>query len=97
MARLEVLSPVAQQRGKTRFPRAPRPRQLSDKTIGLYDNGKPGGDVIQRRLIEQLSARFEGVRFRAFSGSAGGRATLTEEGAKGVAAQVDAVIGIRGD
>jgi hypothetical protein len=97
MVRLLVLNPVAQKAGKAEFHAAKRPQNLSGKKIGLYDNGKPGGDVVQRRLVERLEARFQGLQFPRYSGTIGGRATLTAKGAEAIANGCDAVIGIRAD
>jgi hypothetical protein len=97
MAMIEILSPVARTAGKNSFHPAKRLQNLSGKKIGLYDNGKPGGDVVQRRLVERLSARFESLQFPRYTGSIGGRATLTAEGAQAIAKESSAVIGIRGD
>lgn len=97
MAGLQVLNPEAQKADKNRFHGAKRVSNLVGKTIGLYDNGKPGGEVAQQRLAEQLAARIEGLRFLRYSGSMGGRSTLTAKGAETITKECDAVIGIRGD
>jgi hypothetical protein len=97
MASLQVLSPVAQKAGGTPFRAATRVPDLSGKRIGFYLNGKPGGDLVRQRLMERLAARFEALQFSRYSGSIGGRATLTAEGAQAIANGCDAVIGIRAD
>ena len=97
MVSLQVLNPVAQRAGKAKFQAAARTPDLTGRRIGLYDNGKPGGGVVQERLIERLGARFEGLEFRRYSGTIGGRSTLTAKGAQAIAEGCDAVIGIRGD
>lgn len=97
MVRLPVLNPVAQSAGNNRFHAAKRPADLRRKKIGLYDNSKPRGDVAQQRLIEVLGARCEGVEFRRYNGSIGGRSTLTAKGAAAIVKDCDAVIGIRAD
>ena len=97
MVSLNVLIPVAQKANKTKFHAAKRISQLRGKKIGLYDNCKPGGEVAQQRLIEQLGSRFDGLQFLRFSGSIGGRSTLTAKGAVDIAKECDAVIGIRAD
>lgn len=94
---LRILNPVAQRAGTRSFSAATRVPNLNGKRIGFYLNGKPGGDVVQQRLMERLAARFEGLQFSRFSGSIGGRATLTAEGAQTIAKACDAVIGIRAD
>ena len=97
MASLQVLSPVAQSAGRNRFHAAKRVTDLRGKKIGLYDNGKAGGDIAQQRIIERLASRFAGAQFPRYSGSIGGRGTLNAQGAQAIAEQCDAVIGIRGD
>lgn len=97
MVTLELLVPSAQLAGKTAFRAATRSGDLRGRTIALYDNGKPGGDIVQRRLSERLPEAFADVRFKTYTGSVGGRATLTAAGAKDIAAECAAVIGIRGD
>ena len=97
MVGLQVLNPEAQKADKNRFHAAKRISDLRGKTIGLYDNSKPGGEVAQRRLAEQLAARIEGLQFLRYSGSMGGRSTLTAKGAEAITQECDAVIGIRGD
>ena len=97
MADLQILNPVAQSAGKNNFHAAARVLDLSAKTIGLYNNSKPGGDVAEQRIIEQLNARFGHLQFRRFSGSMGRRTTLAAVDAQVIAKECDAVIGIRGD
>ena len=97
MVGLQVLNPVAQSAGKNNFHAAARVPDLRGKMIGLYDNCKPRGDVAQQRLITALGARFEGLEFRRYSGSMGGRSTLTAKGAQPIVKECDAVIGIRAD
>ena len=97
MASLQVMNPVAQSADKNKFHAAARAPDLRGKKIGLYDNCKPGGDVAQQRLTEQLGARFEGLQFQRYSGSIGGRSTLSAQGAQAIAEECDAVISIRGD
>ena len=52
---LEVLNPVAQQRGMiATLPTNPRPGDLSGKTVGLVWSGTHGGDVALNRVGEML-------------------------------------------
>ncbi len=97
MVGLQILNPEAQKADKNKFHAARRTPDLRGKKIGLYDNSKPGGGVAQQRLAEQLGARFEGMQFLRYSGTIGGRSTLTAKGAEVIARECDAVIGIRGD
>jgi hypothetical protein len=97
MASLQVYNPVAQAAGKNRVRAAARVADLRGKTVGLYDNCKPGGVAAQQRLEHAMAARFEGVKFLRFSGNIGGRSTLNAKGAQSIAEACEAVIGIRGD
>jgi hypothetical protein len=97
MVSLDVLSPVAQRGGKSQVHAAQRLQTLRGAVIGLYDNGKPGGDIVQAELIERLGSSYPDAQFRHYSGSVGGRATLNEQGARLISKECDAVIGIRAD
>ncbi len=96
MAKLEVLNPVAQT-SAAKFPLASRVSSLNGKVIGLYDNRKPSSDVALRRLTEQLGRQFQGVQFRRYVGSMGGRAVATSQDAERMAKECNVVIGIRAD
>ncbi len=97
MVGLQILNPAAQRAAKNKFRAAAGVPDLRGKMMGLYDNCKPGGELAQQRLSEQLGARFEGLQFQRYSGTIGGRSTLTAQGAQVIARECDAVIGIRGD
>ena len=97
MAALKIFNPVAQSSGQVKFHAAKRVADLGGKRIGVYDNNKPRGDVAQKRLMESLGARLPRVTFKKFSGTIGGRSTLTAKGATEIAKECDAVIGIRAD
>lgn len=59
MALLEVLNPVAQQRGVINArPITKRPASLEGKTVGLLWSGTAMGDVALRRVEEMLKQRF---------------------------------------
>jgi len=66
MVNLEVLNPVAD-KPKRKFELAPRLSGLSGKTIGLYWNGKPGGNVIRERIAQLLSQEIEGIRLKEYT------------------------------
>ena len=70
MYTLEVLNPIAQQRG-TLDVRVinPRPSSLSGKTVGLLWSGTHGGDVALKRAGEMLQARFTNLRVNFYAGS----------------------------
>lgn len=57
---LEVLNPVAQQRGLMNSSKInERPDTLDDATVGLIWSGTHGGDVALKRAGEMLQARFK--------------------------------------
>ena len=65
---LEVLNPVAQQRGVvTSRPIAPRLSGLDDKTVGLLWSGTHGGDVALKRTGEMLQERFKNVQTKFYT------------------------------
>ena len=69
MYTLEVLSPVAQQRGElTTRPINPRPASLDHRTVGLLWSGTHGGDVALRRVGELLQEMFTDVRVNFYTG-----------------------------
>ena len=61
MAKLEVLNPLSKAELE-RAPLAPRLPDLRNKRIGLFWNGKGGGDVALRAIGEQLEKRFPGTK-----------------------------------
>ena len=54
---LEVLNPVADTIA-TAIGIIPRPRELTNKRLGLYWNSKPNGDIALLRVAEHLKNRF---------------------------------------
>lgn len=59
---LEVLNPIAQQRGVlTAMSINTRPASLDDKIVGLLWSGTHGGDVALKRAGEMLQERFSNV------------------------------------
>ena len=66
---LEVLNPVAQQRGVlTAMAISPRPSSLDHKTVGLLWSGTHGGDVALKRAGELLQERFTNVTLNFYTG-----------------------------
>ena len=59
--RWSLLSPEGQPE-QSAFSSAGRSTALTGKTIGLFWNGKPGGDVFLDEVGRQLQSRFEGAR-----------------------------------
>ncbi len=56
MSVLELLDPTSERRPAERQ-RAPRPRDLEGRRLGLLDISKPRGDVFLDRLHDLLTAR----------------------------------------
>lgn len=66
---LEVLNPIAQQRGVlTAMSINARPASLDDKIVGLLWSGTHGGDVALRRAGEMLQERFSNVSVNFYTG-----------------------------
>ncbi len=60
---LEVLNPVAQQRGLVAAKSInQRASTLDNKTVGLVWSGTHGGDVALKRVGEMLEERFQNVK-----------------------------------
>jgi hypothetical protein len=55
-----LMNPVGD-RPRAAFDGAGRPGDLSRKTVGLFWNGKPGGDVLLHEVALGLSGRFPGL------------------------------------
>ena len=69
MSTLEVLNPIAQQRGVlTAMSINPRPASLSNKTVGLLWSGTHGGDVALKRAGAMLQERFTNVTLNFYTG-----------------------------
>lgn len=67
---LEVLSPVAPQRGTANALKPnPRPKTLENKTVGLVWSGTHGGDVALKRAGEMIQQRFNGVKVNFYVGA----------------------------
>ena len=66
---LEVLNPVAQQRGLMNSTKInERPETLDDTTVGLIWSGTHGGDVALKRAGEMLQERFKNVKVNFYTG-----------------------------
>ena len=66
---LEVLNPVATQRGVlTAMTTTPRPASLDNKTVGLLWSGTHGGDVALKRAGEMIQERFQNVSVNFYTG-----------------------------
>jgi hypothetical protein len=97
MARLEILSPLAKTVEFSVKP-APRLRDFTGVTIGLYWNIKAGGDFALDRTEQLLGEKFPGVKFKRYTGSVGWLMRhCTAEDADRIAAEVNAVVGTTND
>ena len=66
---LEVINPVAQQRGVINSMNAsPRPASLDGKTVGLLWSGTHGGDIALKRAGEMLQERLDDVTVKFYTG-----------------------------
>ncbi len=92
---LEVLNPVAQQRGVvTAKSINPRPSSLDNMTVGLLWSGTHGGDVALKRVGEMLQERFKSVETRFYAGSG---YPIAPHLVKQAAEECDVVIGATAD
>jgi hypothetical protein len=92
MAELIVLNPVARV-DRPKIPSAARPADLSGKTIGLFWNGKSGGETLLDQSAVLLKQRYSGLKFRHYDPS-----TLkTAQQYDAMARECDAVIQATGD
>ena len=99
MVNLEVLNPVAD-KPKRKFELAPRLSGLSEKTIGLYWNGKPGGNIIRERTAQLLSQKFKGIRLKEYTPagvSMTGDVGINTEVLEKIVRECDAIVGTTAD
>ena len=97
MVRLEVLSPVAKTVEYSVKP-APRRRDLTGASVGLYWNMQGGGDAALERTAELLQARYPGITVKRYRGSVGFLMRhCTAEDADRIASEVQAVVGTTAD
>ncbi len=95
MYTLEVLNPVAQQRGTLNVMVInPRPASLSNKTVGLLWSGTHGGDVALNRAGEMLQERFTNLTVNFYTG---GDYPAPPPIVKQAAEECDVVIGATAD
>ena len=99
MAKLQVVNPVAVPKAETQAARrlaAPaRLRSLSGKTVGLFWNGKSGGELALARVRENLGRMFDGVRFVDYLSALTLRASPAQ--IESMVRDCDAVIGSTAD
>lgn len=94
---LEIANPVAHS-AIPRIEPAARPDDLNGKTVGLYWNFKPGGDVGLDQVAVRLQERYPGATFLRFDGAVGASVRhVTPRQADDIARQCDVVVGTTGD
>lgn len=102
MARLVIVNPVAEPKAESalavRFDAAQRSASLEGKVVGLYWNGKAGGEVALARTREQLQRIFPTAQFREYLGEHG---TFMRQATKQqldlIAGECQAVVGTTAD
>ena len=98
MVNLEVRNPVADLVKEKEVKLAPRLETLDGKTVGLYWNAKPSGDIINKATAELLSKKFKGIHFKNYIGSMGSdMRQASPEDVEMMANECDAVIGSLAD
>ncbi len=91
MAKLNVLNPVANT-VVTKRQLADRLPDMNDKRVGLYWNGKGGGDIALAAIGEQLQRRFSDIQVEMIHSAIPGPREMVEAG-KGF----NLVVGSTGD
>ncbi|MDA1258554.1 MAG: hypothetical protein O3C10_12050 [Chloroflexi bacterium] len=95
MHKLEVLNPVAEQRGVVNsFTASPRPKSLDGLTVGLLWSGTHGGDVALNTAGELIQQRFKNVTVKFYNGN---NYPAPEHIRKQCAEESDVVIGATAD
>jgi hypothetical protein len=103
MTTLTIVNPVALAKQETAatsevYAIPPRLREIVGKTIGLFWNGKNGGQYALARTKENLARAYPGVIFRDYLGTMGGvMRRASEEQLDQIARECDAVIGTTAD
>jgi hypothetical protein len=88
----EVFDPAAEYEAVIYRP-APRLKDLNNKKVGLFWNGKPSGNVVLDSIGGLLQDRYEGIELKLFNAGF----PAAPEMIKQMAAESDAVIGATGD
>lgn len=71
MPRFEVMSPSPKRMEGGKVPPAPRLDKLEGKTIGLFWNSKPGGDMALEHIGARLAERYPKATFKKYVGAVG--------------------------
>jgi len=88
----EVLDPTAGYEAVVYGP-APRLEDLNNKKVGLFWNGKPGGNVVLDSIGALLQCRYESIQLKFFNAGF----PAAPEMIKQMAAESDVVIVATGD
>lgn len=88
----EVLDPTAEYEAVVYGP-APRLEDLNNKKVGLFWNGKPGGNVVLDSIGALLQCRYESIQLKFFNAGF----PAAPEMIKQMAAESDVVIVATGD
>jgi hypothetical protein len=88
----EVLNPLAEYE-RAVFALSPRLADLNGKTVGLFWNGKPNGNVLLEAIGKLLEERFKNIKLIKFWL----HISVGPENQKQMAEQCDAVIAAQGD
>ena len=97
MVNLEVLNPQAEL-SRQDVSIAPRLSELSGKTIGLYWDNKPSGNIVNNFTAELLANKFKNISFKEYVGSVGmASKNATADELDMMAKECDAIIGAIGD
>ena len=91
---MEVLNPVAQQRGVLEMhPINRRPSTLEGKTVGLLWSGTAMGDVALKRVDAMLKERFNNLETRFYVGGLPAPTAVLEK----AVSECDVVVGATAD
>jgi hypothetical protein len=88
----EALNPMAEYETPI-LALSPKLANLNEKTVGLFWNGKPNGDLLLKAIGKLLEQRFKNIRTIKFNLSV----SVGPESRKQMAEQCDAVIAAIGD
>ena len=95
MYKLEILNPVAEQRGVVNpFTSSPRPKSLDGLTVGLLWSGTHGGYVALQTAAELIQQRFKNVTVNFYNGN---NYPAPEHSRQKCAEESDVVIGATAD
>lgn len=96
MAELSIFNPVAEVKTVEKFNTAVKLRDMNGKRIGLFWNGKAGGDLVLARTSELLKQRYNGLIFQNYTGAENPRKVSPEQ-ADTIVRENDALIASTSD